>query len=59
MFYLWKLDSHELYGPFTERPRAHAYAQKKQFGPYQVWSDSKCQNICDPGSIRLVPNEDR
>lgn len=58
-FYVWTVDSHNLYGPFNARSRAYMYADKRKLRAYQVLSGASCQNICDPGSFHKVPDEDR
>jgi len=59
MFYIQTLDAHELHGPFTARSRAYTYAEKLNMKSFRVLPDVSCQNLHDPGSLRLVPTEYR
>lgn len=60
MYYIYTLDSHEAYGPFTSKHRAQFYAVYESFKSYQVLPDSVMQQ--QPyhlTSLRLVPEEYR
>ena len=59
MFYIFDLGAHELHGPFMSRARATLYAFNRGIRAYQLFTDTQAQNICDPGSIRLVPHDQR
>lgn len=36
MHYLWTLDAHELYGPFSTADRAHEYAKEHGLSSYEL-----------------------
>ena len=58
MYFVFTLGSHEAFGPFTSRERAHLWA-RSHVGAYQVLVDGKAQQYCETASLRLVPLIDR
>jgi hypothetical protein len=54
MYYLFDCAAHDLYGPFIHPARAHAMAQAREIGAYQlVTEDERARTLASYEAIRV------